>query len=77
MLTFASVGWVHGAMRRSRPAGIVWPLLRAAVVLNAVCTVAWWWPVLAGGGATLAQPSVADAGWLSPTCCSAVAISSR
>ncbi len=74
VLTFAAVGWVHGAMRRSRPAGIVWPLLRAAVVLNAVCTAAWWWPVLAGGGETLGQPSVADAGWLIVNLLFAVAI---
>jgi PAS domain S-box-containing protein len=74
VLTFAAVGWVHGAMRRSHPAGIVWPLLRAAVVLNAVCTVAWWWPVLAGGGETLGQPSVADAGWLIVNLLFAVAI---
>ncbi|MGZ8634456.1 MAG: sensor histidine kinase [Solirubrobacteraceae bacterium] len=74
VLTFMSVGLVGGAMRRSRPAGIVWPLLRAAVVLNAVCTVAWWWPVLAGGGTALGQPSVADAGWLVANLLLAVAI---
>jgi PAS domain S-box-containing protein len=64
VLALVCVGWVHGAMRRSRPAGIVWPLLRASVILNAAATVAWWWPVLAGGEEALAQPSVADAGWL-------------
>ena len=74
VLTSASAGWIVGAIRRHRPAGIVWPLVLGAVILNATCTAAWWWPVLAGGGAALAQPSVADAGWLVGNLLLAVAI---
>jgi PAS domain S-box-containing protein len=73
-LTFVCVGWIYGAMRRYRPPGIVWPLLLGSAVLNAACTAAWWWPVLAGDGAALAQPSVADAGWIIANQMLAVAI---
>jgi PAS domain S-box-containing protein len=74
VLTCASAAWVLGAIRRSRPAGIVWALVLATASLNAASTFAWWCPVLAGGGAALAQPSVADAGWLVGNLLLAVAI---
>ena len=64
VLTCVAAGLVLGAIRRSAPAGVVWGLLLVTAILNAACTFAWWWPLLVGGGAVLAQPSVADAGWM-------------
>ena len=63
-LCVLSVVWVAGAIRRDRPFGGVWPLVFAAVALNALWTVVWWSPVLAGGDMPLGVPSVADGGWI-------------
>ena len=77
VLTFVSVGWVHGAMRRYRPAGIVWPLLRAAAVLNAVCTVAGGGRCSPAAGPRSGSPPSPTPAGSSSTCCSRWPSSSR
>ena len=63
VITATGALWVAVGVWRYVP-GRVGLLLLAAATLNLAAMVAWLAPVLAGGDAPLAQPSIADAGWL-------------
>ena len=63
VITATGALWVAVGVSRYVP-GRVGLLLLAAATLNLAAMVAWLAPVLAGGDAPLAQPSIADAGWL-------------
>jgi PAS domain S-box-containing protein len=62
--TLVGSAWVAVGVRRNRPVGLVWSVLAASAALNVVCTLVWYWPVLAHGGDPLPQPSLPDAGWV-------------
>jgi PAS domain S-box-containing protein len=62
--TGAGLAWIIAGVRRHRPQGRIATLLLGAAALNCAAMIAWYAPVLAGGDATLAQPSIADALWL-------------
>ena len=63
VITATGALWVAIGVSRHLP-GRLGLILLAAATLNLAAIVAWFAPVLAGGDATLAQPSIADAGWL-------------
>ena len=63
VITATGALWVTVGVWRYVP-GRVGLLLLAAATLNLAAMVVWLAPVLAGGDAPLAQPSIADAGWL-------------
>ena len=63
VITATGALWVAVGVWRYVP-GRVGVLLLAAATLNLAAMVVWLAPVPAGGDVTLAQPSIADAGWL-------------
>ncbi len=65
-LTAVAVGlvWLATGLRRHRPGGSAWVILAAAAATSTVATIAFYWPVLAGGTLPRPQPSLADALWV-------------
>ena len=63
VITATGAVWVAIGVSRYLP-GRLGLILLAAATLNLAAIAAWLAPVLVGGDATLAQPSIADVGWL-------------
>ena len=73
VVTATGALWVAVGMFRHLP-GRLGLILLASATLNLAAMVAWFAPVLAGGDTTLAQPSIADTGWLIANVLLAVAL---